>query len=171
MSHFDESIAALTERLREQESRVVEIKKAINAICMAAERAPLFPDADLSDRRGSESVQPDMFYGQPLNSSAKRVLEMRKVSGLGAATIREIYEVLVNGGFDFKTRSEKNAMDGLRISLSKSSHTFHKLPNGRYGLNEWYPAAKTAAATRRRKNGIEEVQDDEEVGGNEESDP
>ena len=28
------------------------------------------------------------------------------------------------------------------VSLTKNSQTFHKLPNGKYGLREWYPAVK-----------------------------
>lgn len=165
MSHFDESIAALTERLREQEARVAELKKAINAICLADERPPLYQDVEVAEHRGLESVRPDEFYGQALNGSAKRVLDMRNAAGLGAATVREIYDVLLEGGYDFQTRNAKNAMDGLRISLSKSSHTFHKLPNGRYGLNDWYPNAKTGA--KRKRKGVDSESKPAEAGSDE----
>lgn len=47
------------------------------------------------------------------------------------------------------TRDEENAKRGLRVSLTKNSVTFHKLPNGKYGLLDWYPGAKT----KRPRNG------------------
>ena len=52
-------------------------------------------------------------------------------------------------------------MDSLRISLGKSSHTFHKLPNGQYGLLEWYPNVKPPK--KRGKSGAEnaDVQNEE----------
>jgi len=147
MDHFDQSIAALRETLREHEEKVVETKRLINALADAAGRPPVFHDADLAPKASMGSIQPDTFYGQPLNTSIRTVLEMRKAAGLGPASVRDIYDTLTSGGFEFpRAKSEKNAMDSLRISLGKSSHTFHKLPNGSYGLLAWYPAVKTPKA-------------------------
>ena len=152
MDHFAQSIAALQAKLHQQEEKATETKKAINALCAACNRDSLYPDAEQSDA-ALKTLHADTFYGHPLNGSAKRVLEMRKAVGLGATSVRDIYDVLVQGGFDFKAKNDKNAMDGLRISLGKASHTFHKLPNGMYGLSEWYPSAKTKKIRRSGVNG------------------
>ncbi len=160
MDHFDQSIAALRETLREQEQKVVETKRLINALSEAAGRGPVFQDVDVVSHSTLTSIQPDTFYGQPLNTSIRTVLEMRKVAGLGPATVREIYETLLKGGFEFpRAKSEKSAMDSLRISLGKSSHTFHKLPNGSYGLLAWYPATKTSKGKAKTPVRDDELED------------
>jgi hypothetical protein len=89
-------------------------------------------------------VRSDEFYGQPLATAIRAVLEKRKGAGIGPAAVRDIYDTLGSGGFKFEAKDEDNAIRGLRQSLTKNSSTFHKLPNGLYGLLEWYPNAKPA---------------------------
>jgi hypothetical protein len=49
------------------------------------------------------------------------------------------------GGYHFQAKNDDYAKRGLYQSLTKNSSTFHKIPaNGKYGLLEWYPAAKAA---------------------------
>ena len=140
MDHFDQSIAALQKTLREHEAKVIETKKLINSLAEVAGREPIYLDVDVQAQASIENIRPDTFYGQPLNTSIRRVLEMRNAADLGPASVRDIYDLLTRGGFEFpRAKTAKNAMDSLRISLGKSSHTFHKLPNGEYGLLEWYP--------------------------------
>lgn len=48
----------------------------------------------------------------------------------------------------------------LAISISKNTNVFHKLPNGMWGLNVWYPEAterkKAKAKSRSRGNSDDE---------------
>ena len=76
-------------------------------------------------------------------SAVREILEMRKAGGLGAASVNEIYDMLVTGGFHFDAKDDENAKRSLRISLTKNSALFHRVPNGQYGLLSWYPAVKT----------------------------
>jgi len=92
------------------------------------------------------AIQSDQFYGQPLASSIRTILELRKALNQGPATINEIHAALVEGGFGFETKNEDNAKRGLRISITKNTSLFHKLPNGKFGLLEWYPNAKQPKA-------------------------
>jgi len=166
MDHFDQSIAALRQTLAEHEAKVIETKRLINALAEAAGRDPVFHDAELQTQSTTAAIQPDTFYGQALNTSIRKVLEMRKAAGLGPATVREIYDTLVSGGYEFpRAKTEKNAMDSLRISLGKSSHTFHKLPNGSYGLLAWYPAVKTTKS--KAPTAADDESDDAESAENE----
>ena len=162
MDHFDKSIDALQGTLRDHEAKVTETKKLINSLAEAAGREPIYHDVDTQAQASIESIRPDTFYGQPLNTSIRRVLEMRQAAGLGPATVRDICDLMKRGGFEFpRAKTEKNEMDSLRISLGKSSHTFHKLPNGQYGLLEWYPNVKPPK--KRGKSGAEnaDVQNEE----------
>src|SRR5438132_8921727 len=80
---------------------------------------------------------------------------MRKASGGGAASVETIYQALKAGGYRFDTKNEENARNGVRISLRKNSATFHKLPNGEYGLCSWYGVKgdKPEETSTRRKRG------------------
>jgi hypothetical protein len=69
-------------------------------------------------------------------------LEQRKASGLGAAGLNEIYSAIRDGGYKFESKNEDNAKISVGNNLRKSSSIFHRLPNGQYGLLEWYPLAK-----------------------------
>ena len=138
---FDPAINRLVDEITKAEAPLQEKKRMVNTLCSYAGRAPMYPDAENTTQTVS-AILPDQFYGKPLATATREYLEMRRASNLGAATIKEIFENLQAGGFKFETKNEANAMRGLRQSLTKNSVTFHKLPNGTYGLLEWYPSAK-----------------------------
>jgi len=140
--NLDAAIKALVGIIEKDETSIAENKKMVNRLCERAGRPPLYHDIE----RGITSfgsVRPDEYYGQPLAGAVRAILLARKSAGAGAATVKEIYETLVKGGFKFDAKDE-NAQRGLRQSLTKNSQTFHKLPNGTYGLLEWYPGVKPA---------------------------
>lgn len=148
MDHFQQSIAALQKTLAEHEQKVVDTKRLINALAEAAGQDPIY-SVEHSGEESLAAIKSDSFYGQPLARCVRQILDMRKASGLSAASVREIFDALKQGGFEFpRAKSDKIAMDSMRISLGKMSHTFHKLPNGNYGLIEWYPAVKQAKSNR-----------------------
>ena len=142
---FAPAIAALQGDLRELERKTREIKNTINVLCKHAGDAELYPN--IEGPEGSTTVagiKADTFYGKTQATAAREYLDMRKASNQGPATPREIYEALVQGGFQFETSVEVNRMVGLRSNLRKNSKTFHRLPNGQYGMLSWYPNAKAA---------------------------
>jgi hypothetical protein len=98
------------------------------------------------DERPSESpgFRSDEFYGQPLSTVVRTILEKRRAANLGAASVAEIYDAMEQGGFSFGSSNSENAKRNLRISLTKNSAIFHRLPNNRYGLLEWYPNVREA---------------------------
>jgi len=125
-------------------------KRSINHLC-EIEGTPIpFPEADREDGDSPTigSMRRDEFYGVALATAIRRYLEMRRSSGMGPATVQDMYEALVAGGFRFETKNTDNAKRGLYISLAKNTAVFHKLPGGDndqgaiFGLLEWYPNAK-----------------------------
>lgn len=145
--HFQQSIAAFQETLREQESKVIKTKRLINGLCEASGMPPMYPDAELQEGGSvALSIRGDQFYGQPLATCIRQILEMRKALQQGPATVNDIYAALLQGNFQFDTKNEENAKRNLRISLSKNTAIFHKLPNGKFGLLEWYPNVKPSKA-------------------------
>ncbi len=160
---FDQAIARLQAKLREQEQGVIKTKLGINFLCEEAGKPPMFRAAELQVGSGvALSIRSDQFYGQPLATCIRQVLEMRKALNQGPATVNEIYDALIEGNYQFDTKNEDNAKRGLRVSLTKNNVTFHKLPDGKFGLLEWYPMAK---GPKRKDTDAEgsEGEDDEEA--------
>jgi hypothetical protein len=144
---FRPAIAALQSDLHEIEKKAAETKRAINRLCELAGAPAMYAVTDTDSSRPSvTTLRNDQFYGKVMNTAAREYLEMRKGANLGPATPREIYEALVTGGFKFDTKSETNAITGLRQILRKNSSIFHRLPHGAYGLLAWYPNAKAVKA-------------------------
>jgi len=126
------------------ESNLREKKKSVNTLCAVDGR----PDAYVIEGAQTSvptQIRSDQFYGQPLAASVRTILEMRRAQNLGAASVNEIYDALIAGGYQFQTRTEDVARNSLRNSLSKNTVTFHKLPNSRFGLLSWYPKAQKSS--------------------------
>jgi hypothetical protein len=150
-----ETIKELQGQLRALEEEALQLKNTINLLCKRAHLPAIYPDA-LVGTGGLADIRADTFYGQPLNGCIRDYLDRRKTAGLGPASVREIYESLVKGGFQFNAKSEENAQRSLRITLSKSTHTFHRLPDGSFGLLSWYPTAKAAKPADERDDEVSE---------------
>ena len=142
-TELDAVIQGLVKVIEEAERRLAEQKRVVNGLCESAGKPVLYKDIDKATVNLG-NIRSDSFYGQPLAAAIRVILEMRRAASNGPATVREIYDTLVLGGFKFETKDEVNAVRGLRQSLTKNSGTFHKLPGGSYGLLEWYPNAKPA---------------------------
>ncbi len=160
-SHIDQSIATLLDQLRQVQQKEVALKQSINVLAGSAGRPALFSESELGTSGTIASLRPDAFYGKPLGDSVKRILEMRDAAGLGPATVREIYDLLIKHQYQFTAANEKNAMDSLRISLGKTQF-IHKLPDGSYGLLAWYPNLRQARATDDAGEADDEQQETEE---------
>lgn len=140
---FKPAIDALLMDLGEQEKQVVDTKMVINRLCARAGVEAMFPDAAAAASNQSiGSIRPDTFYGKVLNTAAREYLEMRRAANLGPATPREVFEAIVKGGYASEAQDDETALVAARATLRKNSSTFHRLPNGTYGLLTWYPNAK-----------------------------
>jgi len=117
-----------------------KLKKLVNELCREAEVGIRYPN--ISEAGNISAIRADQFYGLPLMAAIRSYLEIRKSSGLGAATAVDIYRAIKDGGYKFDTKNEDNARIGVGNTLRKSSSVFHRLPNGQYGLLSWYPSAK-----------------------------
>lgn len=138
----DQLIAEKTAEISADEAALLQKKEMVNMLCKADGRSPIFAIQDVT--AVPTRIRSDQFYGQPLASSVRTILEMRKQQDLGAATVNEIFDSLIAGGYEFDTKSDDIARKSLRNSLSKNNILFHKLPNGRFGMLAWYPNAKKA---------------------------
>jgi len=149
------AIEELEEHLATQLSDVADTKKMINQLRRRMGLDPMYSDTTVET---SGSVRPDQFYGKGVATAAAEYLERRR--GRGACTADEILSGLIEGGFDFDALDwkEKDRLRLLASSLAKNTAKFHRLPNGTFGLLEWYDQAviKRASKQDRKQNGTVE---------------
>lgn len=144
MKDIEQAVKPLEDKLQTAMAEVNKIKNAINTYYEAMGEPIKYPDV------GQESVQgaaprPDEYYGKPLATVITEVLQKRKRTGLGSATLDEVFAELVAGGFKFAGKNAGIQKRGLAISMSKNPK-FHKLDNETWGLKVWYPTAKDKPA-------------------------
>lgn len=168
--HIEQTITTLQAKLREQEQEVAESKRMINSLRKLIGQPPLFADDDLRSKVGTSPIRADQFYGKGLSTAIREYLDMRRTGDQGPATVAEIYDALMEGGFAFDTKNEDNAKRALRISLTKNTAIFHKLPDGkRYGLLAWYPEAKAARSRRPENTEASSASEEDNEGATEEA--
>jgi hypothetical protein len=162
MKHAEKTIADLESRLQELDAEAKKIKSAINCLCDVMGLPPKYQNLE-EERKSIQGQRADEYYGRPLATVVTEVLEKRDAQKLGAATLDEIYEQLVAGGFRFIGKNDGIKKRGLAISMSKNQK-FHKLPNDTWGLTKWYPDIKGKKETIeiRQGNGIAIIDKDDE---------
>jgi hypothetical protein len=142
MSDARRMLADLQDEIRKQEAKTAEDKRFANKLCERMGMPPAYAVTEPQESSIPLSIQADQFYGQPLAGAIRTILEMRRALKQGPAGLNDIYSALIAGGYKFETKNEENSKRGLRQSLTKNVAQFHKLPNGMFGLTEWYPKVK-----------------------------
>ena len=135
------AIEVLEDELREQLEKVAETKKLINQLLTRGGEPIRYHDVSVTSSGG---LRADEYYGKSVTGAAQLYLERLH----RALSADEITKGLEQGGFDFKPLgwTEAARVRNIAISLAKNPKTFHKLPNGTWGLTEWYPSVKDAVA-------------------------
>jgi len=136
------AIEVFKNRVKDKESELNRLKKAVNDMALDANLPPVYSSIASENVGSVASIKSDQFYGQGLSTAIRMYLEIRKASGLSAASVNDIYEAVKGGGYKFETKDVENAKASLRNTIRKNSAQFHRLPNGEYGLLSWYPNAK-----------------------------
>ena len=145
MKHIDKTIQELRLAIVGKEDELVEMKKTVNQLCKLAGMNPIYTVESEPEKSSIRLLSGDEYYMQPIATVIGWILEKRKISRVGPATVPEIYDAMKAGGYKFDAKDDENAMRGISISMSKNTAKFHKLPSGKFGLTEWYPELKGKA--------------------------
>jgi hypothetical protein len=131
------AVDQLEKKLQKQLQEAGKTKKLINSLLEEMGQPARYADAD-ADTQSGAPIKRDAYYGKPLATAVTMVLKRFGE----ASTAEEIIKGLEKGGFDFRPLkwSENVRHRNLAISMAKNTQTFHKLPNGTFGLREWYDA-------------------------------
>lgn len=161
---FQTAIDALKDQLKPLEEEVILKKRLINELCKAAQAEPMFSETELrSTISQTQAIRSDQFFGQPLATSVKFILQRRRAAGLGAVPLDALCNTLAAGGYVLEGKTEGIARRNVAITLSKNP-AFMRIPNGDIGLAEWYPNAKRNKANGKDETaGTEETEETEET--------
>lgn len=157
--HIDQTIAALRKKIEEHEAAVIKTKTTINQLLELDGRPPMYADADLHAKPAMLQLRKDLFFGKPLATCVRMILEARGAANQGGATTEELLEVLKDGGYDFDA-TPGNALRNLGITIGKNM-TFMRTPNGLWGLRGWYPAAAAKKSRTAGKASNDDGTDDD----------
>src|SRR5437879_8492090 len=150
LAHMDDKLSGAVEvlvaQLNKQMKQVADTKSTINALLRSMGKEPMFEDMNPEE---ASTIRADLFYGKPLATAVQEYLKRRHQ----ACSSEEILQGLEKGGFDFRSVAwkEDDRQRSLSISLSKNSVTFHRLPNGTFGLLSWYPDIEKPASQNGKK--------------------
>lgn len=137
-----EAIEVLKQKVEQQAKALNDAKKAVNQFCVLIGEQPVYEiSGEPEIGQIATNLKGHEYYMKGLATVIGDILERRGVNN-GPMTIKEIYEQMKAGGYKFETKSDDNAMRNIRISMTKNSVTFHKLPNGKFGLVKWFPELK-----------------------------
>jgi hypothetical protein len=146
--HILKTLEQAKDELRKHEEAVINTKRFINQLCSFGGMPPQYNDEELQTNGSATSIgaiviRRNAFFGRPLATCVREYLEMRKDKPVKEATLTEIMDALIEGGFDLDKISEKpdDAKRGVAITLAKNPQ-FYRLPNDDWGLLAWYPSVK-----------------------------
>jgi len=161
MNHIDKTIEDLRKAIADKERELGDAKRTVNNLCQMVGRPLLYELENQPSVMPTGQLRGDEYYGRPLATVITTVLEARKGQGVGPDKVKEIYEQMIVGGYQFDAKSDVNAMRGIRISMAKNPK-FHKLPNGKWGLTKWYPSAKESKESNKiAKEIVDEITEEE----------
>src|SRR5690349_12766590 len=123
--HVTQTIALVQQEIDSLTQQLAEKKRMVNGLCNLIKQPPMYADADLIPSSGMGPTRADEYYGQPLATAIRMILERRQLAKLGPATVNEIYDALIAGGYKFNTTVEEHAKRGLYSALTKNTVTFH----------------------------------------------
>ena len=139
---IEKAIGVLKQKVEQKAKELDDAKRAVNQLCVCIGEPPIYRlDENIEIGQLITDLKGHEYYMKPLATVITNILERRGEKG-GPATIKEICEQMKAGGYLFKTENDANAMRGIRESMSKNTQTFHKLPNGKFGLLKWFPEVK-----------------------------
>src|SRR5437016_5969573 len=136
-----QTLEIVLKQLQDLDRQATEKKRTANDLCRILERPALF--ADIETVASGVSTRPDEYYGRPAIDVIRSILEKRHQANLGAASVNEIYDAMIAGGYAFQTANDAHAKRGIYSVVGDSQ--FHRLPGGRVGLAAWYPAIRPKA--------------------------
>jgi hypothetical protein len=171
------AIDELVGQIAVKEAEIAPLKIAVNTLCRTIGTDEMYPDVGTTLRTTPSSPtvraltwSPSQFFGRQLASCVGDIMEARVNAGLDkACSVDDIFTALKEGGFRFEGGgNEGNSKRAIKISLTKNTAQFVKLPNELFSLKKWFGGRATKKiASRGEGNGHGMAAGDESFDENE----
>jgi hypothetical protein len=169
---LDPLVSKITERAKRLAAELAadrEDKNAANVLCRMAGMAEVYKIDDagaLTPPPAPLRFKTDEFVNMGLSDAVAKYLDARKASGTveGPATLDEIYEGLLSGGYKFggSTDNPSNHKRAMNIALTRNTAQIHKINENMFALRRWYgmrAPRKAASGPKEGGNDPEAVTD------------
>lgn len=157
------AVLADLERRRDDLDRAIESIRPLAGLAGAGPQPPTGGGSGAGgakkQKHAPTELRSDSFFGMKAPEAISRYLTISK----GPRSVRDIVDALKSGGF---ISGAKDLYNNLYTALGRMEEagTVRKLPDGTWGLSEWYPArpkSKAAKGDPLESEQEEELNDDE----------
>jgi hypothetical protein len=120
--------------IQDVESQIADLRRTLETLLTLKERREGASGASSSPRTGggSELISHDTFFGMTISEAAQKYLSMTKATKSTA----DIAVALEQGGLK---HSSKDFAANVRSIIGQKTDEFVRVPNGDWGLADWYP--------------------------------
>jgi hypothetical protein len=141
----EESIAPLRRQIAAEEATLGPLKATANQLCKLAGIPEIYSGFDGGPAAAPDQAlrfRPDQFFNRNLADCVVEYLTARKDNGPKhgpwPASVSEIYDALISGGYKFQGTSDENNKRALNIALVRNTVQMAKISDGVFGLRKWY---------------------------------
>ena len=120
--------------IQDVESQIADLQRTLETLLVLKERHEALNGQSSSPRASGnpESISHDTFFGMTISDAAQKYLSMKKATKSTA----DIASALEQGGLK---HSSKDFAANVRSIIGQKTDEFVRVPNGDWGLADWYP--------------------------------
>lgn len=150
MVRVDDTIADLEKRLKTIEAEVQriittvvaeledeekKIKAAINSLCAIVGKPQKYEEIAIEQHQTSQT-RPDQYRDKRPSVVAEEILKKWQGTGIASATLYQLFEEFLRGGFIFKNKTDKGIQKrSIAVAMARKEAKFiHNLDNDTWSL-------------------------------------
>jgi len=140
MGDIEKKVEELDSLIQQKQAELEELYRKVNNLCEMFD----IPHAKYEIKGQDKEIRHvklkgDEYFRKPTATAITLILEDRKIRDMGPATVDEICEKMVEGGYIFEVQEPKKAVG---TAMGKNPKFTRVGDTDKWGLTEWYPPPK-----------------------------
>ncbi|HML72897.1 MAG TPA: hypothetical protein PKB02_00245 [Anaerohalosphaeraceae bacterium] len=160
MNHIERTIEDLESQIQQKRGELERLQNAVNSLCQIINVPPKYQISSQDLESQSLTLKGDEYFRKPTATVITCILQDRKTKNMGPATLDEIHQKMLEGGYVFDVKEPKIAVG---TALGKNPK-FTKIGENKWGLTEWYPKGKEIKDSQKNGNDNEKEIDSSDNG-------
>ena len=139
MNHIEKTIEELENQIQQKQKELKELQNTVNNLyrLLNPDAPPRYEIKEQGAEMPATGLSGDEYFRRPTARVITYILQDRKTKNMGPATVDEIQQKMLEGGYVFDVKEPKKA---IGTALGKNPK-FTRVGD-KWGLSEWYPTAK-----------------------------